>query len=113
MVGWHHQLNGQEFEQVPEDGERQRSLVCCSPQGHKELNTTQQLNNNNKPEYFCKMAIKTPILNKLKSIERSSLKPTGIFAIFALPYHNHNTAKPPPRLGVLFQGTHKESTTSV
>ena len=31
MVGWHHQLNGHEFEQAPEDGEGQGSLVCCSP----------------------------------------------------------------------------------
>ena len=48
MVGWHHQLNGHESEQAPEDSEGQGSLVCCSPQGHKELDTTQQLNNNNK-----------------------------------------------------------------
>ena len=41
MVGWHHQLNGHEFEQVPEDGEGQGSLVCCSPWGHKELDTTE------------------------------------------------------------------------
>ena len=33
MVGWHHRLNGYEFEQAPEDG--QGSLVCCSPQGHR------------------------------------------------------------------------------
>ena len=31
MVGWHHQLNGHEFEQAPGDGEGQESLVCCSP----------------------------------------------------------------------------------
>ena len=31
MVGWHHQLNGHEFEQAPGDGEGQGSLVCCSP----------------------------------------------------------------------------------
>ena len=31
MVGWHHQLNGHEFEQGPGDGEGQGSLVCCSP----------------------------------------------------------------------------------
>ena len=31
MVGWHHWLNGPEFEQVPGDGEGQGSLVCCSP----------------------------------------------------------------------------------
>ena len=42
MVGWHHQLNGREFEQAPGDGEGQGSLVCCSPWGHKELDTTEQ-----------------------------------------------------------------------
>ena len=31
MVGWHHQLNGHEFEQALGDGEGQESLVCCSP----------------------------------------------------------------------------------
>ena len=35
MVGWHHWLNGREFEQVPRDGEGQGSLACCSPWGHK------------------------------------------------------------------------------
>ena len=33
---WHHRLSGLEFEQAPGDGEGQRSLVCCSPWGHKE-----------------------------------------------------------------------------
>ena len=37
MVGWHHWLNGQEFEQTPEDSEGQGSLACCSPWGHKEV----------------------------------------------------------------------------
>ena len=45
MVGWHHQLDGHEFEQAPGDGEGQESLVCCSPRGHKDLDTTEQLNN--------------------------------------------------------------------
>ena len=45
-VGWHHQLNGHEFEQAPGDGEGQRSLACHSPWGWKELDTTQWLNNN-------------------------------------------------------------------
>ena len=36
MVGWHHQLNGLEFEQTPGDSEGQRSLVCCSPSGCEE-----------------------------------------------------------------------------
>ena len=44
MVGWHHQLNGHEFEQTPGDGEGQRSLMCCSPWGHTETDMTEQLN---------------------------------------------------------------------
>ena len=47
MGGWHHQFNGHEFVQTPGDDERQGSLVCCSPRGLKELDTTEQLNNNN------------------------------------------------------------------
>ena len=45
MVGWHHWLNGEEFEQTLEGGEGQGILVCSSPQDHKELDTTEQLNN--------------------------------------------------------------------
>ena len=47
MAGWHHQINGHEFEQALGDGEGQGSLACCSPWGHKELDTTEQLNNKN------------------------------------------------------------------
>ena len=39
MVGWHHWLNGYEFEQTLGDNEGQGSLVCCSPWGDKELYT--------------------------------------------------------------------------
>ena len=46
MVGWHHRLNGREFEQTLGDGEGQESLACCSPWGHKELDTTYWPNNN-------------------------------------------------------------------
>ena len=46
MVGWHHQLDGHEFEQTPGDTEGQGSLACCSPWGGKELDTTEWLNNN-------------------------------------------------------------------
>ena len=45
IVGWHHQLNGHEFEQTLGDSEGQGILVCCSPWGHKELDMTEQLNN--------------------------------------------------------------------
>ena len=44
MAGWHHQLNGQEFEWTPCVGDGRGGLVCYSPWGHKELDTTEQLN---------------------------------------------------------------------
>ena len=47
IVGWHHQLNGHEYEQTPGDSEGQGSLTCCSPLGCKELDMTEHLNNNN------------------------------------------------------------------
>ena len=46
MAGWHHQLNGHEFEQTLGDRDGQGSLACCSPWGHKESDTTEQLNSN-------------------------------------------------------------------
>ena len=44
MVGWHHWLDGHEFEQAPGVGDGQGSLACCSPWGCKELDTTEGLN---------------------------------------------------------------------
>ena len=44
MIGWHHRLDGHEFEQALGVGDGQRSLVCCSPWVHKELDMTEQLN---------------------------------------------------------------------
>ena len=41
MVGWHHQLDGHEFEQALGVGDGQGSLVCCSPWGQKESDTTE------------------------------------------------------------------------
>ena len=48
MVGWYHWINGHEFEQALGAGDGQRGLACCSPWGHKELDTTEQLKNSNK-----------------------------------------------------------------
>ena len=42
MVGWHHQLNRHKFQQALGDDEGQGSLVCCSPWGRKESDTTEQ-----------------------------------------------------------------------
>ena len=43
MVGWHHRLNGHEFEQAPAVSDGQGSLACCSPWHCKELDMTEQL----------------------------------------------------------------------
>ena len=45
MAGWHHQLNGHEFVQIPGDGEGQETLACCSPWGGKESDMTESSNN--------------------------------------------------------------------
>ena len=44
MVGWHHQLNGYEFEKILGGSERQGSLVCCSPWDRKKLVMNERLN---------------------------------------------------------------------
>ena len=44
MVGWHHRLDGHEFEQAPEVDDGRGSLACCSPRGCKESDMTERLN---------------------------------------------------------------------
>ena len=44
MVGWHHRLNGHEFEKVPGVDDGQGSLACCNPQSSIELDRTERLN---------------------------------------------------------------------
>ena len=44
MVGWHHRLDGHEFEQALGVGDGQESLACRSPWGHKESDMTERLN---------------------------------------------------------------------
>ena len=56
MVGWHHGLNGHEFKQSPGDGDGQETLAWCSQWGHKESDTTWQLNIN-KTKVFKKMKV--------------------------------------------------------
>ena len=41
MAGWHHRLDGCEFEQIPGVGDRQGGLACCNSWGHKESDTTE------------------------------------------------------------------------
>ena len=47
MVGWHHRLDGHEFEQTLEAGDGQRGLACCSPWGRKESDMSERPKNNN------------------------------------------------------------------
>ena len=67
MVGWHHWLNGHEFEQTPGDGEGQGSLVCCRQWGHKELDMTEWLNwteeVNITKKYSCRRLTRTYLWN--------------------------------------------------
>ena len=44
MVGWHHRLDGHEFEPASGAGDGQSNLACCSPWGCKESDTTERLN---------------------------------------------------------------------
>ena len=55
MVGWHHQLNGQEFEQAPGVSDGQGRLACCRPWGHKESDTTERLNWKDLEEELCEI----------------------------------------------------------
>ena len=74
IVGWHHRLNEHEFEQAPWDGERQRSLVCCSPWGCKESDKTTEWLNNKMHTCFCASCGSTWIRTfpRWKSVRSSS-----------------------------------------
>ena len=61
MVGWHHQLNGHEFEQTAGDSEGQGSLVCCSPLGLQRVRLNlevdqQNVQNHSVNVYMCMCA---------------------------------------------------------
>ena len=75
MVGWHHQLDGHEFEQAPEDGEGQGSLAYCSPWNWKELDVIEGLNNNNLKEcQFLHLSKKGSLLGKVAAAAAKSLQ---------------------------------------
>ena len=78
MVGWHHRLDGHEFEWTPGVGDGQGGLACCSSWGHKELGTTERLN---WTEYYS-----------LKSPWCSSFHAHFLFILFYLRL-SHNKTK--------------------
>ena len=59
MVGWHHRLNGHEFEKTLGDGRGQGSLVCCSPWSCKDSDVTERLNNNVSLIHFKLISVST------------------------------------------------------
>ena len=88
MVGWHHQLNGHEFELALGDGEGQESLACCSPWGHRELNRTEQLNNNeSKYGFVCSCATQSCL-----SLRPSGLQPSMLLCPWNFPGKNTGTS---------------------
>ena len=82
MVGWHHQLDGHEFEQALEDGEGLGSLVCCSLWGCKDLDMTERLNKRQRKGFSCGSVVKKLPANArdlglIPELERSSEEGNG------------------------------------
>ena len=71
MVGWHHQLNGHEFEQSLGDGEGQGSLASCSPWGRKKLDMTKRLTQ------FRIMVLEKPLESPLDNEGIQTIHPKG------------------------------------
>ena len=77
MVGWHHRLNGHEFEQAPGDGEGQGRLACCSPRARKESDMPERLNNNNKSLtiFIFRWSLQTPLPSHSKHTREQKKMP--------------------------------------
>ena len=80
MVGWHHQLDGHEFEQAPGVGDGQGSPACCSLWGHKESDTTKRLNGTELMKY-CSSQHWTLLPSPVTSM-------TGVVFVLALSLHS-------------------------
>ena len=68
MVGWQHRLNGHKWEQALGDDEGLKSLACCSPWGYEELDTTEQVNKNNKVHVLVRGTCE--LLNRVKKVNQ-------------------------------------------
>ena len=81
-VAWHHQLEGHEFEQTQGDSEGQRSLACCSPQGHEEsdMNTFVTITQSDSPRFVSSNTQRTRTMILLTQLFRHILQQnTGSF----------------------------------
>ena len=72
MVGWHHQLDGHEFEQALDVGNGQGSLACCSPWGRKESDVTERLNNKAKGALASVKDNLSPVLHHSSRVPQPS-----------------------------------------
>ena len=77
MVGWHHRLDGHEFEQAPGVGDGQGGLACSNAWGRKELDMTEQLNNNVPGQLF-------PVLEAQPEVHGEIIKVRTIRPSFTL-----------------------------
>ena len=77
MVGWHHRLNGHDFEEALGNGESQGRLVCCSPWGRKESDATYQLKNKNIP------GVRNPLISQM--LQFSSVQLLSRVQLFVTP----------------------------
>ena len=80
MFGWHHLLNGHEFEQTLRDGWGQGGLACCSPPGHRESGMTEQQQNDfkhRKPKWFIAKLLEL-VMNLASLLYTSLIKANGI-----------------------------------
>ena len=99
-VGWHHNLNGHEFEQTLGDSEEQGSLECCSSWGFKELDMTQRWNNNN---LLPGLSIEAPSACQLPGPQTPG-REAGVHTPHALHFAQFRCSEPRRHLGkVLYQ----------
>ena len=71
-VGWHHRLNGHEFEQAPGDGEGQESLECYSPWGHRVRHYRATGQQQLRPGQGQSLALNDPVLPTCSAFRRES-----------------------------------------
>ena len=86
MVGWHHWLNGHEFEQALGVGDGQGSVACCSPWGHKESDMIEQLNWTNNFKYFPHVCWTFMYLLWKKGLFRSFSHPLIVFYCWVVTF---------------------------
>ena len=104
MVGWHHRCDGHEFEQAPGVGDGKGGLEFSSPRGHRELERTEQLNNNNKVKNE-EVSRSSHFLND----ESTYCFPGTVLSISCLTvFKIYNNNQRTERLSKLYKSTHED-----